>query len=70
MGRMGRKSKGPRELLGCRPSERLAQAVRREAAAHSMSISAYITTVLADKLHMPEEAPEKQGQAEELPLTG
>ncbi|MDN5797207.1 MAG: hypothetical protein L0H79_15835 [Intrasporangium sp.] len=66
---MGRKSKGDRALLGCRTSVRVAEAVRRDADRLNLSVSAYIATALAERLGMPEEAPERP-QGEELPLTG
>lgn len=69
MGRMGRKSKGERGLVICRPSLRLSEAVRAEARKRNLSISDYAASALAEHLGMPEEAPIQPERAQ-LPMTG
>jgi hypothetical protein len=53
----GRPSKGDRDLIAARPPAALGAAVRVAADARSMTISDYVTTILADVHGMPECAP-------------
>lgn len=56
MGRMGRPTKGKRELLGTRLTPRAAAAVRTCAAAQGLTVSDYIAAVLARETGLYDEA--------------
>ncbi len=55
--RMGRPSKGHRELLATRAAPGLSRAVRSHAEARGLTVSDYIAIVLADAVGRPEDAP-------------
>lgn len=66
----GRKSKGPRELLGTRPAVPLADAARTRADELGLSISDYLATLLATDLDMLQYAPRPTDPTRlELPIT-
>lgn len=66
----GRPSKGPRELLGTRPSVRLAEAARARADELGMSMSDYLATLIAQDTNLVELAPKIADPTRlELPIT-
>lgn len=65
----GRKSKGPRELLGTRPAVPLAEAARNRADELGLSMSDYLATLLAEDLSLPQYAPRTADPSRmELPI--
>ncbi len=67
--RMGRPSKGHRELLATRAAPGLSRAVRSHAEARGLTVSDYIAIVLADAVGRPEDAPNNTKTPQEsLPM--
>lgn len=65
----GRKSKGPRELLGTRPAQPLADAARQRADELNMTVSDYLAALIAADLEMPQYAPQPNDPSRvELPI--
>ena len=69
--RGGRHSKGDRQALISRVATPLGEAVREEAEARGMRVNAYIASLLAREVGMPEFAPavSPRHTYEELPIT-
>lgn len=70
---MGRQHMGEREFIAARPPKVVADAVRARADLHGVSLSQYVSALLADAVGLPEAVPlpdlPESGQ-QELPLTG
>lgn len=68
---MAQVNKGDRDLMVTRPPKGVGQAVRVFAAAHGVSISEAIASILAERFGMPDAVPlPPQEKKQELPLTG
>lgn len=68
---MGRNSKGPRALLGTRPSTTVATAARRrQTELGYQSMSDYLAALIAADVQMPDQAPQPVDRSthEELPI--